>query len=241
MKKLLLSLLVCYTLAAQAQNNCIPCELDPQCPPTVWCHPTGDGMSFMDGATAAADYLGRIFSADPCANANYAEQVYCYPAKLLKELSPCFYGENTPQYTLCESGGSGGGNGEGTPANPGGGGTAPTPDSSSSKSFTTPAMQAKLNAASKGIYKINSKVRPVYIQSENRNKALKEGLARYKRGETIHTWKNNFTIKLAYKYSKEGSTDFYAQFVMYDNKGKVIGYPMLMGKGKRTYLFDMVY
>lgn len=58
--RILLAAVVALLLAAPGASAQL---LDPNCPPTVWCHPDGSGMGgpngFMDGMTDAADAVGR--------------------------------------------------------------------------------------------------------------------------------------------------------------------------------------
>ena len=89
-----------------------------ECPPVAWCHPDGEGLgypytSFLDGMTRAADAIGQVLNEDGCEGANYAEMVYCYPAKWLADAIPCMYGKDTPQASLCDDGGDDGGDGGG--------------------------------------------------------------------------------------------------------------------------------
>lgn len=214
MKKLIIAICLLFcSISIQAQG---------ECPPVVWCHPDGEGLgwpytSFLDGMTAAADYLGNIFNGDACENANYAEQVYCYPAKWLADAIPCMYGKDTPQATLCDEGE--------TPPNDGG-------DGGDGEGGEEPEGQS---------YAANPNFNPFFTNQKNARKLIKSFLDKTPRGGLITKLDKGFTLRLKSKfYSNKKNSEFVALMELTNSKGVIVGRPIMISKGKKIYVHDLV-
>jgi hypothetical protein len=209
---LTICLIFCSINLSQAQG---------ECPPVAWCHPDGEGLgypytSFLDGMTAAADYLGNLFNGDACENANAAEQVYCYPAKWLADAIPCMYGKDTPQATLCDQGeappnGGDGGDGEG--------GEEPEGQN----------------------YSANPNFTPFYTDQKNAKALIQKFLNKTPRGGVITKIGTEYQLKLKSKfYSNKKKTEYVALMELTNAKGKIVGRPILISKGNKMYVHDLV-
>ena len=239
MKNLLLILASVAWISGMAQQ-----QPEPNCPPGAWCHPNGEGLgypytSFLDGMTEAADNLGSTWLGDPCATMSYAEQAYCYPAKWLADAIPCFYGENTPQHTLCEEGGEkenpdgdkpaggnpgGGSNGSENPGgeNPGGG-------------------DDDDNEAEGQNYRANPSFRPFYTSARHAKSHTHKFLDRKKKGDIIAKLGKGFTLRLKYKfYTAKSKSEFAAVMDLVNARGRVVARPILFTKGTRVYVNDII-
>ncbi len=129
--------------------------IDPNCPPTAWCHPDGDGMGgvngFMDGMTDAADAVGRALQDYECKGG-----LDCLGVAM-RDLMCAIDGREIAQIACGggggggDGGGSGGGDGDGAkPDDPGSTGNeapgdAPAqPDSSATTQVQTGTLALRL-------------------------------------------------------------------------------------------------
>jgi len=196
---------------------------DFECPPVAWCHPNGSGLGggpweygFMGAMTDAADAVGESSKGDSCSEQSYAEQVFCYPGQWLAGVIACGYGKDTPQYTVCDEG-----------------------DDYTSESLTASESNALSKVKGKG-FALNSKFRPIYLDSKNGKKAIKESLNKMKRGQVIKKWKQGYTLTLGYKFfTSKDKKEYAAMLNLKNKKGKIIATPMLLTKNKRVYIVDI--
>jgi hypothetical protein len=185
-----------------------------ECPPVAWCHPDGEGLgypytSFLAGMTAAADAIGKVMNGDGCEGANYAEMVYCYPAKWLTDVLPCMYGKDTPQATLCDEGGGSGGSG----------GEEPEGQS----------------------YTANPGFTPFYTTEPKAKGIIKKFLDKKKRGDIIARMDKGITLRLKSKfYTNKKKTEYTALMELVNSKGQIIGRPIMISKGPRMYVHDLI-
>ncbi|RDK85602.1 hypothetical protein [Marinirhabdus gelatinilytica] len=220
-KILFLSAILCIITSVQVHSQGF------ECPPGAWCHPDGSGLGggpweygFMAGMTEAADAVGKASQGDPCGEKSYAEQVYCYPAQWLAGVIACGYGEDTPQHTMCDEDDSG---------------------DTSTESLTNKEREILKKVKNKAVH-LNPNFRPVYITAKNSKKALKDYLAKTKRGQTIKKWKQGYTLTLAYKYyTSEDKKDYTAVFHLKNKKGNVIANPTLFTKKNKVYIADILH
>ena len=118
MFRIFLIALVATAIPLSAGSAQIP--LDPNCPPTAWCHPDGEGLGqptgFMDGMTQAADAVGKALQDYECKGG------YDCLGVALRDLMCAIDGREIAQMA-CGGGGGDGGGGAGD-----GGGAEPKPD-----------------------------------------------------------------------------------------------------------------
>jgi hypothetical protein len=186
-----------------------------ECPPVAWCHPDGEGLgwpytSLLGGMTEAADAVGKVMNDDGCAGANYAEMLYCYPAKWIADAIPCMYGKDTPQATLCDEGGDGGGDGDG--------GEAENQSYSANPNFTP-------------FYTTEPKAKQV-IQKFLAKKSRGQVITKLDKGYVVKLKSKFFTNK--------NKTEYVAMMELFNPKGQVVGRPILFTKGKRVYVHDLL-
>lgn len=201
---LLLFISICITGYSQTEEPGLPDEGEVPEPATT------------DGFTAAADAIGKISQGDPCSEQSYAEQVYCYTGQWLSGIIPCGYGENTPQYTMCDTG--------------------------QSLILPSAAEENRLNQLNEKKCWVNPKVRPQYFDSKNANKAIKEKFTNAKKNTVLHTYKSGHQLKIEYSSQlKESNNEIFVQLKIADTKGKVIARPFIITKKNRTYFFEGCY
>lgn len=196
MKKLLILVATIYfSQLAYAQ---LPPSPEFDCPPKAWCHPDGAGLGqgFLGSLTSAADKVGESMEGDPCGDKSYAEQAFCYLGEYVSDVIACGYGEDTPQYTLCEDDDSGG----------------------STESQREKAKKV-LSELKHDYYTIDANYIPLSFQSKTANKAIKASLDKMKRGDVIKQYEGGYSLKMDYKFFTDKNKTSYASVLsLWNNK-----------------------
>jgi hypothetical protein len=171
----------------------------------------------LDGFTQAADMIGNHLKGDPCSGQSYAEQLYCYLGQLISDLLPCMYGPNTPQYTLCES-------------------------SQSLNTATNSNEQQMLNELNNLDCFINVNVRPIFFETENGSKMLKEKFAKTEENEVVHRYKNGYSLSVKSKHAIKGAKyETFLRLKFSDANGKMIAAPVFLPLKNGYWLFEGCY